>query len=304
MLDRGRALLFVLLVVPSAAHAQSPTGELRDARYEHLVSGELGFYYRSASTVDIGLLQPGLFAQLTLARFGEGLVQLDVAWRAVGSFGSIAAFRAMNPYLGVRLGYEDRDGDVIVRVRGGVGGTAPLTNAYDDWVDGWWLPTPAGTPPNAGALTQLYAASTQGQYDLWLLAPLSAALVVRGDVELRHPLVVAGADAALAVLFELPPEGYGGATTPALQLGAFAGGRPVPELVLGLRLQVVGTFPSGRSAEGYTSLTPFVRGEIGPGFVEGRLLMNLDWPYGFAFDTGPGALHVWAVQLLGGATFD
>lgn len=304
MLDRGRALLFVLLVVPSAAHAQSPTGELRDARYEHLVSGELGFYYRS-DTFELGLLQPGLFGQVTLPRFGEGLVQLDVAWRAIASFGGFSAFRAMNPYLGVRLGYEDRDGEVSVRVRGGVGGTAPLTNAYDDWLRGY-LPLPTGGYiPGAGIVTQHLAPAMQGGYDLWLLSSQNAAMVIRGDFELRHRYAVAGIDTALAVLFALPAVPAPTEDTTVLQVGVFAGGRPVPEVVVGLRFQAVGTFPSGRSAaEGYTSLTPFVRGEIGPGFVEGRLLMNLDWPYGFAFDTGFGALHAWVVQLLGGATFD
>ena len=58
---------------------------------------------------------------------------------------------------------------------------------------------------------------------------------------------------------------------------------------------------------GYVSLVPFLRGEIGDGFLEGRLLLNLDWPYGFSFDSGlpiaAGIVRIWAIQLLGGTSF-
>lgn len=281
MLARGRALLLVVLLSHSLALAQSPTGELRDEPYEHLVHGELGLYYRPAPR-ELGLVQPGLFGQFTLARFGEGLVQLDVGWRAIGSFGSDSAFRAMNPYLGVRLGHEDRSGDVILRVRGSLGVTAPLTNAYDEF-DSVVVPLPAGSPD--GATTQYLAESMQGGYDLWLLFPVNTAIVLRGDVELRHQYVVFGADVGLALLVFLPS----GDTSARVQLGAFVGGRPIRELTLGLRLQGAGGWPPT------LAMIPYVRGELGLGFVEGRLLL-----YSPSSLDGVGA---WAVQLLGGATF-
>jgi hypothetical protein len=45
-------------------------------------------------------------------------------------------------------------------------------------------------------------------------------------------------------------------------------------------------------------LLPFFRVQLEPAFFEARLTMNLDNPYGFAFDDG-----VWAISLTAGGRF-
>jgi hypothetical protein len=294
---RFSLVLAVLAVTsPTVALAQSSTGELRDEVYDHRVGGELGLFLRSQGTSDIGGIQPSFYGTFTLARFGESaFLQLDTAWRFAGLFGTSSAFRAMNPYAGVRVGAEGGEADGRWRGRGGVGVTLPLTNAYDDF---------SGTFDPA-LLTYSLSHSMNGAFDGWLALPLNAAVVLRGDFEYRGQYFVVGGDGALGALFPVEYRGATGNTLVSLQLGAYAGGRPIPELTLGVRFQAVALVTTrdttGSNTEGYTSLMPFVRGEIGPGFVEGRLLMNLDDPYGWAFDaTG---FHVWAVQVLGGATF-
>jgi hypothetical protein len=298
------ALLFLLaLATPSVGAAQSSTGELRDEVLDHRVSGDLGFFYRTQGTADIGVLQPSLYGTFTVARFGDAFVQVDAAWRFVGLFGTTSAFRASNPYAGVRFGTESAAGPERWRARGGLGLTLPLTNLYDDFRFG-------GGGGGAGLVAHLLAAPMQGVQDAWLGLPLNVALVLRGDFEYRHTYFVVGGDLAFASLFPVEYDGRTGNTVLDLQLGAYAGARPIPELAIGVRFSAVAvistnTPPGTSNTEGLTSLAPFVRGEIGPAFVEGRLLMNLDEPYGFAFDSSGSGLviHVWAVQLSGGGSF-
>lgn len=285
----------LLAACPSLALAQSSTGELRDETYDHRVAGELGFFYRSEGSSDIGVLQPSFYGTFTLARFGESaFLQLDAAWRLAGVFGDTSAFRAMNPYVGVRVGAEGGEANGRWRGRGGLGFTLPLTNAYDDF-----------RALGAGLLTYTLTHAMNAAFDSWLALPLNAAVVLRGDFEYRGEYFVVGGDGAFGALLPVEYQGSTGDTLLSLQFGAFAGGRPIPELTLGVRFQAVALVTTrdttGSNTEGYTSLMPFVRGEFGPAFVEGRLMMNLDDPYGFAFDST--GLHVWAVQVLGGASF-
>lgn len=297
-------LLSAFLLVPGLAQAQASTGELTDTPTDHRVWGDLGFFYRTQGGAEIGDLAPSLYGTFTVARFGDAFLQVDAAWRFNGLFGTTSAFRAMNPYLGARLGAEGGTAGERWRARGGLGLTLPLTNAYDDLAGGF-------SGSTAGLLAQVLTAPMHGMGEAWLGAALNMAVVARGDFEYRHTYFVAGGDVAFAALLPVEYRGSTGDTTFDLQLGAFAGARPIPELVLGARFSAVAlvrtnTDPGESNTEGYTALAPFVRGEIGPGFVEGRLIMNLDSPFGFAFDStaAPGELlHVWAVQVSGGASF-
>lgn len=302
------ALLVVAAVAPASVLAQSSTGELTAEPTEHRVAGELGFFYRREGEADIAILQPSFYGNFTVAHLSDAaFVQIDAAWRMIGLFGDLSAFRAMNPFIGARIGAGGGAPTDRWRARGGVGFTLPLTNAYDDFRGG-----PFGRLSD-GLFAQILVPGMQGVYDDWLTSPLNAAVVFRGDFEYRGEYFFTGVDTALAALLPVEYDGRTGDTLIDLQLGAFAGGRPIPALALGVRFQAVAlittrdTMGVSSNAEGYTSLIPFVRGEFGHGFVEGRLLMNLDTPWGFAFDSGTTAsgvfIRVWAIQVSAGATF-
>lgn len=297
-MTRAAALVLALLGLVPRAAGQSSTGELGDAPPRHRIALELGFFYRREGETDLAMLQPSVYATLVAADVQPGVaLDVDFAWRGVGLFGDYGAFRAMNPYFGVRLGEsgENPIAGTRWRARGGLGGTLPLTNAYRDAPPA--LPTPSGGYD--GYLAQLYVAGMQGDYDPWLEAPLTTAIAVRGDVEHRAPSYLLGGDLALAVLFAVPYEDDGG-TRAALEIGFFSGGRVLPELTVGVRAQ--GVLLVGSRAGGTFSLVPFVRAELGQGFVELRLLMNLLGPWAVSFE--PGLNRIWAIQLHAGVRFE
>jgi hypothetical protein len=168
----------------------------------------------------------------------------------------------------------------------------PFTNLYDD-VGGATSATVFGLAPGM-----------QGLYDAWLLTVLNMAIVGRGDIEHRAEHFAVGGDVAFAALLPVTYQGDTGDTLILMQAGVWASAQPVRGLALGGRFQVVGAFGTGPGdpSEGYLSLIPFVRVELGSFFIETRLLMNLDEPYGFAFEDG-SFLHIWALQLVVGASF-
>lgn len=289
------ALLFASVLASSTlAHAQASTGELRDHESTSRIAVELGYYHWSVGMSEVELFQPSFYGSFRLAAPTETtFVDLDVAWRAAGSAGDGSAFRAGNPYVGVRAGMHDRENGF--RVRGGLGLTAPLTNLYDDYRGGLL------GDGFVGIFTLALGGAMQGAWDAWLTVPLNMAVVARGDVEWRQEYFDLGAEVGFGALLPVEYEGQTGDTTLALQGAAWAAGRPIPELAIGARFQAVMIAPTGEDmdSEGYLALVPFVRGEIGAGFVEGRLVMNLDDPYGFAFDDE----GIWAVYVSGGADF-
>ena len=288
------ASILLVLAAPTLASAQMFTGELpgRDAGdTQSRIAGEMGLYVYDQGPTEAALAQPSFYASFGLldSRSG-GFLDLDLAWRAAGSAGDISAFRAGNPYVGIRGGFRDRRDRWRFRV--GAGATAPLMSLYDDY----------RAPGDIEAVfTVTVANAMQGNLDAWLLAPLTASLVVRADFEYRGDAWGIGVDSAFAAMLPVEYNDRTGDTTYAAQLGVFALGRPVDALAIGGRFQAVMLDSSrdGTSPEGYLALIPFIRGEFGGGFIEGRLVMNLDEPLGFAFDDG----NVWAVYVSGGANF-
>ncbi len=281
--------------VSTVAVAQPSTGEAPTRPGQHRVSGEFDFYH--SGVYSSAFLGPAVYARFRLydARAGlavlsgEGgfVVDLDAAWRGVGLVGDVSEFRMGNPFVGLRIG---TDGEAFT-ARGGLGVTLPLTNAYDD------------TGFDVLAL-YLVGIGTHGVWDLELVTPQTVALMLTGDAQLRSSMFMAGGDAGFTTLFSVPRDGPAGDPDLVLKLGVYGAVTPIPQLAVGLRFQMVTLINTGGAGarsgeEGYLALAPFVRVLLGPAFAELRLWMNLDDPYGFAFDDG----KVWSLAFSGGINF-
>lgn len=301
-----RALLLALLVtgfasslVPARVGAQMSTGELtpsddgspalapgtgyRGSR----IAGELGYFTVGNAGRDVHLFAPSVYGSVRLVTLSSSLdLGLDFGLRGLGAAGTSSIFRAGNGYLGASLGVA---GDGF-RTRVGAGVALPFLNAYS-------LETLSEALELAVAVN--YMTAMWGGWDTFYATRGYLPIVVRGDFEWRGELFFAGAQGGAALYVPVVEEASHASLT--LQLGLFAGLRPIEGLALGVRAQAVYSHSFGppRSDEGQLALMPFVRGELGQGFIEGRLLMNLDEPYGFAFDTG----KVWALSVTGGANF-
>lgn len=300
------ALAWALVALPSTTLAQGSTGELRDAPFRHRIAGELGLYTESpfhrllpAVHASIGLLDPS--AEHDLA------VQLDVDWNGLAAIHDDPtdpapgreSFRMFNPYVGARVAYEQRDDEWIWRGRGGLGVTLPLTSAYDHDAD---------SNRELGEM-QYWALGLAGMWDRWSSSIANMAFVVRGDLEVRHRYVLAGTEMALGVLVPLEARSAPGVhrLLVAPQLGAWAAGRPIEQLAIGLRFQAVAFYEADAvvRSDAILAIAPFVRVELDPGFIETRWLVNVHGPYAYPpLDFSPVRYDpIWSWSLGGGAQF-
>lgn len=279
---------------PGPAEAQPWTGERWVRGRAHRIGGSLALFGREGGALfRAGNARQWAFSPSFAARFrlvdehpmnrDAFIVDLDLAWRSVGAWGAADSFRIGNPYAGLRLGWRDRRW----QLRFGAGTTAPVSNAFED--------DPAGR--RAWQLGQ----ALHGAWDPWLLEPEVQPLVLRGDFELHGRHFQFGFDAAFAAVFPLRNAG-GGNTEYVFQTGVFGAATPIPELAFGGRFHIV--FASdwrvgfGGVDEAQLALIPFFRVQLVPAFFELSLVMNLDHPYGFAFDDG-----VYAVMVSAGGRF-
>ncbi len=297
-----RPFAFVLALLltagaSSTAFAQPSTGEAATRPGGHRISGELDFFHEGAGMMGFAVLSPAFYGRFRLVDGRHGLdaesgagafvLDLDVKWRGVGLAGNNeGSFRMGNPYVGARAGIDSN----AFTARAGVGVTLPVTNLYDDG------------STDFGAYG--YGAALHGVWESWLLLPQTFAFVVPVDVQFRTSVFTVGADAAFAVLASVPKMGPSSDPYISLQLGGYGAFIPIPLLAVGLRFQAVllsntGGRGLGSGDEGYLALVPFARLNLDGGFLEARLYMNLDDPFGFAFDTG----KVWSLSISGGADF-
>lgn len=273
------------------AQAQPWTGERWVRGRPHRVEGEGALFVRN----DQWVFSPSIAARFRVIDEHDFareafIMDVDLAARGVGIAGPADSFRVGNPYLGVRFGYRHP----LFVAHGGVGSTVPLTNAFDDGADDW----------QAYRLGQ----AVHGAWDAWLMEPEIQPLIVRGDLEMHGDYGYFGFDAAFAVIFPIRDSSPNGGTEWAFQTGAYGAWTPVPEVALGARVQ---TFFAtdwrvgfGGVDEAQFALIPFFRLDFEPVFFEFRLVMNLDDPFGFAFDdSADPAGAVWATTLTVGARF-
>ncbi len=130
---------------------------------------------------------------------------------------------------------------------------------------------------------------------LWLWRPDATAAVVFGRLEAvtGHLFVRGTAKTALllSTADRLRPD-------IALQAQAAVGGTWGDHVRGGVILRAA-WLPTAEGDNAQTSLAPFVRLVFGTFFVRTELTMNLDGPFGFAFDAG----GVWGLHLRAGAAY-
>lgn len=140
-----------------------------------------------------------------------------------------------------------------------------------------------------------YYGVTRGQR-VWMAVPEQLSIVPSGAIEYRLSALFLQADLALAILV-----GTGDVNTTTeldVELGAEVGVSAGP-LEAGLRFQFWWMATNDDGDNFQSSLVPFVRLSLGMLFIGARLVMNLDDPYGFAFDKG----KVWGAFVTLGAGF-
>jgi hypothetical protein len=340
---RPALLVACLLLAPTAARAQLDTGERLDGE-GHRVLLELGGAERRQGPFDragyprpytpapgeIVPREPLSFAGATFAlyararaltdgdpraRLGEsGALTLDVEFAARGVATEHGVARVANPLISVALGWATRE----LSFRVALGAGLPLSSAYD-------------ISPNERQAYSMLRAS-QGHADVWLATEESVPVVLRARLEGRAQWLFAGGDLGGALLPTIPRSGRRSFLFPSVddlivvgQVGAWIGARPIEQLAVGLRGQLVvqwgslewaeagygyhdfsnGSFVLARGpiffrdqVEAFVTLVPFVRAEIDELTLEGRLYLNLDTPDGVAFDQGA----TWSATLTAGWT--
>jgi hypothetical protein len=227
---------------------------------------ELGFHDQDAFTslsseVGFGLL---LTQRLEL----EGV--LPFAYASTPDPGGDDGFEIGNPYLGINL-FDDR-------LRWSLGVALPLASEDDFGL------------PLLGALV------TRGLQDIYLWEQDTFGLVGRLRAEAGNEIVVAFDGAAIVSIPTSDQDNRDVDVT--LQ--------PAGELIIrltrptsfGARLSLAWLLTREGDDDAQLALAPFLRHDFGSSFFTAQLLMNLDEPYGFAFDEG----KVWGFFFgLGGA---
>lgn len=283
----GLALFVSTVGATASGLAQPHTGERWVRGRPHRIWGDASFFANNNQWA----FSPSFGARIR-AVDGHVLAQeafimdVDIAVRAIGASGAADSFRVGNPYAGLRFGVRNR----TWVARGGVGSTVPVTNAFRDGPEDY----------TAYALGQ----AMWGGWSGWLLEPRIQPLILRGDFELHGEYFQVGFDAFFGIVFSYDDRFLRQATDYAFQTGGFGAWTPIPEIALGARIQIF--FASdwivgfGGRDEAQVALLPFFRLQFEPAFVEFRLTMNLDDPYGFAFN---GTNGIWAASVTAGGRF-
>ncbi len=289
MLTRASIVAALLLVTASAEAQYLGPQQIRPTR--SALWGELGFYTGELPGL-AGLLEAEatVFSPLIEGYFGIGdSLAIDFAWgfgQATVSWnaGPIAGEESEgglvvgNPFFGASFVSRSRNG--VLRVGGGA--TVPAVDAEG-----------AGK-----TLAWQIAMAMRGLWDLWLWWPDRLTVVPSARYDGRSGSVEWAVEGAMGLMFYT---GDGDQETEVpLQVAGEIGARLSKALVLGGRLQTW-FLPTGEDDQdnAQVAVEPFVRVEGEHVFGFARFTINLDDPWGFAFDDD----GVWGLRLGGGARF-
>ena len=155
---------------------------------------------------------------------------------------------------------------------------------------GPWSSDPSGI--SVAALTGALAMGGLHDYGLWL--PERFSIVTPSHVEFGDDFVVT-ADFALGLHISTGDQD----TEISVQFDPGVGYYVSRDALLGVRLPIVAVPTGGSGDNAQIALEPFARIGFGDGFVNLRLTMNLDEPFGFAFDDG----GIWGLHVGAGGSF-
>lgn len=200
------------------------------------------------------------------------------------------SFRSGNPWVGVN--YQGVKGQFSYRF--GIGVTIPVAS----------LPDEITTPDQVAAVAAYsLAAAVRGNTMYWLWDPHSVSVIFPLAFERRKPSgFLWGTDFATGVMIACC--GSKSARNPnqrndaVIQMGAMMGYQAVKWLRVGSRFTFV-ILPKIPEQRTQVAVEPFLRFGSDNAFGSVGLVINLDNPWGFAFDKD----QVWGLRIGGGAAF-
>lgn len=264
---------------------------------------ENAFHFRSIDDGNLIGISPAIGAEyrFTPAVIAEALFGVSGAILSPDMGDSDNSFRPGNPFLGVY--YTGGTGQATwIGWRVGGGAAFPVAS----------LPEDDGTDPGglfAAIFATLYSTGMRGGRDFWLWLPDSFGLVLpSGRLTIQNEHIEAAVELEIATLLDTGDRAPGDERDTLVLLQAIGeiGYRASPDVTLGVRLsgvnQVSGAPPDSDKFQSAADL--FVRGRTDSAFLELDFTMNLDNPYGFAFDeptTEQPFQGIWGLTLRAGA---
>ena len=248
---------------------------------------ELGLHTRSEVTTFSPVFGFGLF----IAPAVEAEAILPLSYSSVdfnNNFGadfSESESSLFNPYLGVNW----LEGSLGERLRFSAGLTLPVGSVPND--------APFAELAAHG-LNVATAEGIRGRQDPFLWA--DDTLTVLGRVRYERGRQTVMSFEGTPMIFIPTADGDTRDTDvgvlPAVEFGTYLN----PRTLVGGRLSFFWLISGGSDTDNaQLALTPFIRHQFGTWFVHSRLTVNLDGPYGFAFESD----GVWGLILGGGASF-
>jgi hypothetical protein len=225
----------------------------------------VGGAYRVLPALEIEAMLPIAWAQ-----YGE-----TVSFLGQSESTSDGGFAVLNLHVGVNYLRAERPWRLKV---GGALEWGPWTNDF-----------------GLAAIVAVYAThAAYGGEHLGLWSPEAFSVVVPARFEYGERLVLSG-DAQLGLRF--PTDGQDSAFS--IQLAPGLGYYATDTVLVGLRAPLTWIPTDSGSNSTFFALQPYGRFDFGSLFLDASLVLNIDEPYGFAFDSN----KFWALHFGGGASF-
>ncbi len=195
------------------------------------------------------------------------------------------AFRVGNPY--VAFHYQGKKGQWTYRAGAGV--AIPAASLPDDQVE-----------QVTAASAYFLAAALRGNTQFWLWDPHTVSVIVPFAFERQKPIgFLWGAYLDTGALIKLNEKNARTSKTDFLmQIAAMMGYQATDWLRVGSRFSLV-LIPKFKEQNTQLAVEPYLRFGNDNAFGAIRVNINLDNPWGFAFD----ARQVWGLRIAGGAAF-
>jgi hypothetical protein len=235
-----------------------------------VAAATLGAGYRVTDSLELEVMLP--LAYISYDTFDINATGSTVMDREHG-------FGVGNPYLGVSRVHLDG----TLRYKAGLGVTLPLAADED-----------------ASGAAVVVAPATYGMQDIHLWAPDTLSITAPLRVE-AGDTVVLSVDAMPGVLIDSNDDRPADDDAPELflQVAPGAGVWATDTFLVGTRLPIFWAVTGDAPDNAQLALEPYARLDVGSGFVNAGLTVNLDEPLGFAFDRA----KVWGAHLGGGLIF-